>query len=267
MSLERLVERALAEQAQDMTAVPDVAALVARGTRARRRRRAILISIVAAVVIGAVAVSPMLRTTAVPAPVSQPPSPTLSAEPTAMLGPGRGTSYFAGSQPRVDLTLTMPAGWAIEYAMVRKSGRNPEIAVAFMDVANIYTDGCQWRLVDPKPGPSVDDLVSAYAKVPGSEPAEDVTLDGFTGKQIQVTVPDYIAKDCKKGGFGFLQQDNDPGAGDQPSWMATLPGGEYKVLILDVDGTRLVIFVDYPPNVSAQDRTDMDGIVSSIDIG
>jgi DNA-directed RNA polymerase specialized sigma24 family protein len=38
---------------------------------------------------------------------------------------------------------------------------DPELFVAFFDVANIYTRGCQWKLVDPAPGPTVDDLVAA----------------------------------------------------------------------------------------------------------
>ena len=36
------------------------------------------------------------------------------------------------------------------------------------DVANLYADGCRWQLLDPPPGPTVDDLVAAYADVPGS---------------------------------------------------------------------------------------------------
>lgn len=268
MSLEDLVERALAERAQDMTAVPDVEALVARGMRARRRRLAIVTSIVATVVIGAVAVSPMLRNTAEPAPVSELPSSTPLPSPTATVGPGRGTSYFLGSRPNVVVTFTMPAGWEVNGVWVSRSGSDPEIALAFIDVANIYIDGCQWRLVDPVPGPSVDDLVSAYAKVPGSGTPEDVTVDGFAGKQIQVTVPDYNENDCKEGKFGLGQHDNESGWGDEPSFGRLPPGGGgYTVQILDVDGTRLVILMDYPPNTSAQDRTDLDAILRSIDIG
>jgi hypothetical protein len=30
-----------------------------------------------------------------------------------------------------------------------------------MDVSDIYADGCEWVLVDPPPGPTVDDVVSA----------------------------------------------------------------------------------------------------------
>jgi hypothetical protein len=61
-----------------------------------------------------------------------------------------------------------------------------------MDVGNIYADGCQWEPVDAPPGPTVNGLVSAYANLPGfGAAARDVTVDGFEGKHIQFTVPDY----------------------------------------------------------------------------
>lgn len=267
MSLEDLVARAFAEEAEDMTAMPDVDALVARGMRARRRRLAIVTSIVATVVMGAIVVSPVVRSTAEPSPVAEPAAPTLSSYPRPRAGPGRGTSYFLGTRPDVDVTFTMPAGWEVNGVWVERSGSDPDITLAFVDVANIYTDGCRWQLVDPKPGPSVDDLVSAYAKVRGSQTAEDVTIDGYAGKQIHLTVPDCKPKDCKEGKFGFMQHDNDFRLGDEPTIGRLAPGGRYTVQILDVDGTRLVILEDEPPNTSAQDRIDMNAIVSSIDIG
>ncbi len=267
MNLEDLVQRALADQAREMAAVPDVTALVARGVRARRRRLAIVASFVATVVIGVAAATPLLRNTAVPAPVTQLPSPTLSSYPTATVGPGRALSYFLGSRPDVDVTFTMPAGWEVTGVWVTRSGNGPQAALAFVDVANVYTDGCRWRRVDPQPGPSVDDLVTAYAKVPGSEPAKDISVDGYSGKQIQVSIPDYQQVDCEQDKFGVMQHDNDANRGDEPTLGASAPGGRYTVQILDVDGTRLVIFVEYPPDVSEQDRIDLDGILRSIDIG
>ncbi len=52
-----------------------------------------------------------------------------------------------------------------------------------------------------------------------------------------------------------------------PTLWAQAPKQQNKLWILDVDGTRLVILAGYPPNMSAQDRTDLDGILSSIQIG
>ena len=267
MSLEDLVERALTEKARDMSAVPDVEALIARGLQARRRRRlAIAASMVAAVVVGAVAVGPMLWHTA-GTPVSGMPSPPASVEATATVGPGRGTGFFGGSVPEVPVRFTMPAGWeAHDRVFVSKSDADPIFGLVFMDVGNIYAEGCKWVPLDPPPGPTVDDLVSAYAKLPGfGEPARDVTLDGFHGKQIQYTVPDYNEGECLGDGFGIFQEDHTSGVA--PTLVAQTSKQHNRLWILDVDGTRLVILAGGPQNMSAQDRTDLDGILSSIQIG
>jgi len=248
--------------------VPDVEALVARGLRARRRRRlAIAASMVAAVVVGAVAVGPMVWESAGPAPVAgMPSSPTL-VEATATAGPGRGTAFFGGSVPEVPVTFTMPAGWEVhDRVFVSKSDADPIFGLVFMDVGNIYAEGCKWVPLDPPPGPSVDDLVSAYSKLPGfGGPARNVTVDGFDGKQIQYTVPDYDENECIGDGFGIFHEDHM--SGDAPTLVAQTPKQENRLWILDVGGTRLVILAGGPQNMSPQDRSDLDGILSSIQIG
>jgi hypothetical protein len=201
--------------------------------------------------------------------VSTTASPSSSPEATATVGPGRGTAFFSVQPDPVPVTFTMPAGWEVsdDLSYVTRSGADPDFGVVFIDVANIYVDGCRWVLVDPPPGPSVDDLVAAYASVPGSGAAEDVTVGGFKGKQIQYTIPDYSDDECKEGRFALFQEDGRV-RGDFPSLSTgNASKDQHKVLILDVDGTRLVILAIYPRNISAQDRTDLDGILSSIEIG
>jgi hypothetical protein len=245
-----------------------VEALVARGMQARRRRRlAIVASMVATVVIGAVAFGPMLWDRSEPAPVSGIPSPPTSIEATATVGPGRGTGFFGGSAPEVPVTFTMPAGWYSDGAFVSKSDADPIFGLVFMDVGNIYADGCRWELVEPPPGPTVDDLVSAYAKLPElrATPARDVTVDGFDGKQIQITIPDYTDDECIGERFSIFHYDH--ASHDAPSLWAQAPKQLNTLWILDVDGTRLVILAGDPGNMSAQDRTDLDGILNSVQIG
>jgi hypothetical protein len=201
---------------------------------------------------------PTLSTTA-------PPTPT---EATATVGPGTGTGYFAGSAPEVPVTFTMPAGWESDGPFVSKSDAEPTRGLVFMNVSNLYADGCQWKLVDPPPGPTVDDLASVYANLPelGATPARDVTVDGFEGKQIQFTIPDYNENECKEGTFGIFQVGSNPAGDTAPNLWSQAPKQQNKLWILDVDGTRLVILAGYPPNISAQDRTDLDGILSTIQI-
>ena len=74
----------------------------------------------------------------------------------------------------------------------------PIFGFATAEVGNIYADPCQWELAPPL-GPTVDDLVSAWANVPGLDATatRDVTVDGYPGKQIAFTVPNYNMLDCK----------------------------------------------------------------------
>ncbi len=133
--------------------------------------------------------------------------------------------------------------------------------------ANIFSDPCQWVEVDPPLGPSVDDLVAAFASVPALNATEptDVTVDGYHGKQIEFTVPDYTEDECIDGRFALLQ---DPGfAGQGPNYWAQAPNAHHRLWILDVDGTRLVIGGTYFPDTSQQDLDDLDTILNSIQIG
>jgi hypothetical protein len=55
--------------------------------------------------------------------------------------------------------------------------------------------------------------------------------------------------------------------GAAPELLAMAADQQTTAMILDVGGTRLVIFVIHPPNMSAQDQTDLDTILSSTNIG
>ena len=191
-----------------------------------------------------------------------------SVEATALIGPGRGTGYFGGSDPEVSVTYDMPAGWQSEDIFVLKTDADPVFGLVFSDVWNIYADGCRWQLMDPSVGPSVDDLVAAYASLPGFGPTvRDVTVDGHAGKRIQLTAPDYDVTTCTDGKFGILQDGNAPSPDGAPHLWAQAPGQVNTMWILDVDGSRLQILSGYPPGTSEQDREDLDQMVASVDIG
>jgi hypothetical protein len=137
-------------------------------------------------------------------------------------------------------------------------------AVVFDIVANIYTDSCPSVLVDPPVGPTVDDLASAWANLPGYDAtaASDITVDGFPGKQVEFTVPDYNKDggDCPYGDFKLLEA---VGGG---AYWAQGPNQHHRLWILDVNGTRLVIAATSFPNTLPQDRAAIDGILASIQI-
>jgi hypothetical protein len=169
----------------------------------------------------------------------------------------------------VPVTFTMPAGWEADGAFVSKSGADPVFGLVFMDVGNIYAEGCKWVLVDPAPGPTRRRPGLGVCEVAGVRSrCADVTVDGFEGKQIQYTVPDYNEEECKGGMFGIFWNDhNNSGGAGAPALGAQAPKQQNGLWILDVDGTRLVILAGDSPNMSAPDQTDLDGIFSSIQIG
>ena len=73
-------------------------------------------------------------------------------------------------------------------------------------VGNVYAEPCRWvgTLLDPPIDGSVDGLVAGLASQRSrhASAATDVTLDGFTGKFMELTVPARIAlADCHDGQF------------------------------------------------------------------
>ena len=235
---------------------------MARGAALRRRRRALAVGIpsgaavAAALVVGLTALPPGPAHDRTAVPAAEP------AEPEAT-----GTVVFAGAE-EVPVTVTLPSGWETRDVFVLKSGSDPLFGLSFFDVAGIYADGCQWVLLQPPVGPTVDDLVAAFARVPGFGGAvRDVTVDGFAGKQIEYTVPDYDPAECMGGRFGLFQEDDKPGPDDGPDLWAQAPEQRNEFRILDVNGTRLVVGAGYPPDISTQDLEELHAVLDSVEIG
>ena len=180
--------------------------------------------------------------------------------------PGRGTTSFAGGDS-VPVSFTLPTGWKVSDVFVNKPGSDPLVSVSFWDVADIYADPCQLELVDPPVGPTVDDLLSAWADVPAlnATAAHDVTVDGYQGKQFDLTAPDFNPDECQRNIFALWREDGQPADGFPARWVE--PNEHLQVWVLDVDGTRLVISAGYFPDTSAQDRAEIDEILNSIEIG
>ena len=126
-------------------------------------------------------------------------------------------------------------------------------------------------LLDPPVGPTVDDLVAAWANLPdfAATAAVDVTVDGYAGKQFEFTVPDGVG--CKaKVGIGqvyalwdYTGMSNE----DAPGYFAWSLNLHFQIWVLDVDGTRLVIGATTLPNTSPQNRAALDEVLASIQIG
>ena len=69
------------------------------------------------------------------------------------------------------------------------------------DFTQVYGDPCNWSMtaIDPPLGPTVDDLANALAaqKMRGDATPTDVTIDGYQGKLVAMSVPvDIDFADC-----------------------------------------------------------------------
>jgi hypothetical protein len=174
------------------------------------------------------------------------------------------TVRFVVDNTDIPVTFTAPDDWNVAEGW---SAYTEGAGVGFDDITNIYADGCHWVALDPPVGPTVDDLVAAWAGMPDFATTEalDVTVDGYAGKQIEFTVPDYNSSECIDNNYGLWDVPG-TGNGEPPGYSAT-PNEHVQMWVLDVDGTRLVISAVTFPSTTPQERAALDALPASIQIG
>ena len=198
---------------------------------------------------------------ATPSPAQEPsPAPTpVSIQGTTELDPG---TYAIGTWFPVQFDLTITDNWETWGAdgdIVRiwkpcEVGDCYSAILTFEIVDFPYIDPCAGT-VGQEVGDGVEDLVNALANVPGFEagPVTDVSLDGYAGKSFDFAFVGDADQSCVGDAtWQWLTGD------DRVGWG---PDADQRVIVLDVDGTRLVVdAVTY-----SGDRQEMDAIIDSID--
>jgi hypothetical protein len=191
----------------------------------------------------------------------------------APLEPG---TYFIDPDPSTSLRVTyeVPSeGWAQWIGAVKWDDVAKRLdAVAITTVTNLVRDGClDHSLAEPPVGPSVDDLASGLAELAPfrvtSRP-KDATVDGYSGKHLELTVPDDMPLD-HEGFVGCTGGNLNSWVGapeDGPFGGYTHPGYREEFWILDVEGTRLVIAAERSPGLPASDLAELQAIIDSIRI-
>ncbi len=222
--------------------------------------------------------SPTTAASLTPPPTSSPratPPPTSSPRATAspsllpLSGDLAAGRYFR-NEGTIRIAFTVPAGWTVsEGSFLYKDRDQPgEVMFTTWLVTHIFSDACQWDpsggLVDV--GTTVDELVEALANQDGREASTptDVTVSGFTGKRIELTVPaDLDTSTCSSENLRYW-----PGAGpDLRSGLCCNPAGNTDaVYVVDVDGHRPVLIARHYPESSRQNRAELRAIVDSIQI-
>jgi hypothetical protein len=158
-------------------------------------------------------------------------------------------------------------------------------------VTNLVSDGCRDHTpLDPPVGPAVDDLAIALSQLAPFDvtaPPTDVTLLGYPGKHLELTVPALpvigagqrnLAQftDCVEGELhSWISPINDRSdglLGQSAGWMPgsfngyQAPGQTEEFWILDVEGTRVVLASFDSPLSPVTDIVERNAIFDSIRI-
>ena len=195
-------------------------------------------------------------------------TPTQTASPMAWpallgLDLAAGTYLSDGPAP-VRTTITVPDGWiacgtgSAEFGVCAGPGDARGVTVSIVD--NVVSDPCDRSraLLDPPVGASVDDLVSALSNLSGFEATDpiDITLDGFEGKELELTAP--ANPPCALGDIGL-------GTWTIPGGTNGVGPGEVNLLrILDVDGVRVMMAAAHQPVASANLIAEVRAIFDSV---
>jgi hypothetical protein len=179
--------------------------------------------------------------------------------------------------PRV--VYEVPAeGWA-QWIGAAKPADDGFVMVSITTVTNLVRHGCRdhsWA--DPPVGPSVDDLAAALADLAPfrvTSPPTDVTIYGYRGTHLELTVPDLPVEGegddrrfarCAGGTLKSWVAAIDTAAGDAFYGYNGEPGRTEEFWILDVDGTRLMIEANWSPASPGKDVAEMRAILDSIRI-
>ena len=216
------------------------------------------------------------------------------------LAPG---TYFVDEvdgTPTARIFVTIGAGWTnsddgSSLDKYGSSGFSPEDDVGFITFSRpdrVYLDAChlgpdpgrarRYSNLGPDefyPGPvtTLDGLVAALTEQGGwvdvTAPS-DISVDGYPGKTFQRTAPAEFS-DCDRAHGGMRLPELDDG-GRFHSWLnedASNFGGCYyepgqfeTLLVLDIDGTVVVINANLWAGSSAADRAEFAAVLDSIRI-
>jgi hypothetical protein len=198
----------------------------------------------------------------------------------APLEPG---TYFVDpdADPSTPLRVVyeVPAeGWS-QWIGAFKEPDEGRVSVSVTTVTNLVRHGCRNHSpADPPVGPGVRDLATALADLAPfrvTSPPTDVSVYGYRGKHLELTVPNLLVKGegddrhfagCEEGTLKSWVGAVDAEPGDAFYGYHGEPGRPEEFWILDVDGTRLMIEANWSPDSPPKDVAEMRVVLDSIRI-
>jgi hypothetical protein len=150
-----------------------------------------------------------------------------------------------------------PGGWTVD----RGADGDPENygAVDFWSVGTVLDDPCH-PSTGNDPGTTVRDLADALVQQPGKQTTRPtpVTLDGHHGLYLEVTGPGRKQLDaCQDATYTLWRSDD-----DFPN-RSNIPGTVWRLWILDVDGTRIVVNESTTPHETKAEKAEVLAIARS----
>jgi hypothetical protein len=162
-------------------------------------------------------------------------------------------------------------GWSQWIGAFKDEPDEGRVSVSVTTVTNLVRHGCRNHSpADPPVGPGVRDLATALADLAPfrvTSPPKDVSVYGYRGKHLELTVPDLPV--THEGFTGCV--DN-----NLASWIAPTTGGAFygypgpgyieEFWILDVEDTRLVIAAGRAPHPPQKNLAELRAVLDSIRI-
>lgn len=200
------------------------------------------------------------------------PTPTVTQSPRALpsAGPLDAGTYLMSDPKftRVPYEFTVPDGWAItaDGFVMKHKDENTEVGFGSWEVTHIFANACHWSgTLVAVAGTSLDDFAGALAAQAeqGTSGPIDTPLGGYPAKRVDLFEPSGFDFSACDGTDEIVRLWADPGGDLNGGWRAR-PGQIDSVYILDVAGKRIVVDKWQFPRTSAEDITEIEGIVASI---
>jgi hypothetical protein len=229
-------------------------------------RQILAASVALSVLAGCSGASPTAAPSVTPAPT---PAPTTAptATPAPSIATGQMRLNVTDGPEALRVVVDVPPTWqrgdpepADSHSVVRGGTTPPTgMFVWFGTIANTYADPCGHMLRTPEVGPTVDDLIAAFAEIPNLTSTESVqtTLGGRPATYIELTVDDELP--CAPNSFYLTA--------DEQGFYSFIdgPGQVIRTWVLDVDDTRVVVWAFHFPEATAEGLAEEQAIIDSVE--